>query len=84
MAGEIAAAVEDINEGSEVHGWVLMTDDEMVNGMWEGSEEGHKSKIYDERKVNKHNRVDEENIFAFFSPFFAKEEKVDGYEDDKV
>lgn len=84
MAGEIAAAVEDINERSEVYGWVLMTDDEMVNGVREGSEEGHKSKIYDEREVNKHKRVDEENIFAFFSPFFAKEEKVNGYEDGKV
>lgn len=84
MAGEIAAAVEDVDEWSKVHGRVLMTDDEMVEGMRESGNEGHEGKIDDKREINKHDRVSKEDVFAFFSPFFTKEEKVEDYEGGEV
>lgn len=84
MAGEIAAAIENVNEWGEVHGRVLMADDEVVEGVRESGEEGHEGEIDDKREINKHDCVDEEDIFAFFSPFFAEEEKVEGYEGGEV
>lgn len=78
LAGEVTVAIENINEGSEVHGRVLAVEDEVADGVGEGSEEGHEGEIEDEGEINKHKRIDEEGVFAFCGPFFAAKEKIDG------
>ena len=49
MAGEIAAAIEDVDEGDEVHGRVLVSENEVAEGAREGGEDRHEGKIDDER-----------------------------------
>lgn len=78
MADKVAAVIEDVDEGGEVHGEILVAKDEMVEGVREGGEDGHEGEINDEGEIDMHNRINEEDVFAFCGPFFAKKEEVDG------
>lgn len=72
LASEVAAAVKNVNKGSQVDGWILVVEDEAVEGMWESGEKGHEGEVNDEGQINIHNCIDEEDVFAFFGPFFAE------------